>query len=74
MSNLEEILSSDIKEEKHKYLIRFKGKNEESNFEAMNILELDYEELDIHNIINKLEEAEDFNIKVVFIDDIKLLI
>ena len=70
MSNLEEIL----KEEKHKYLIRFKGKNEESNFEAMNIIELTYEELDVHNIIDKLEEEEDFNIEVVFIDDIKLLI
>jgi hypothetical protein len=70
MSNLEEIL----KEEKHKYLIRFKGKNEESNFEAMNIIELTYEELDVHSIIDKLEEEEDFNIEVVFIDDIKLLI
>ena len=70
MNNLEEIL----KEEKHKYLVRFKGKNEESNFEAMNIIELTYEELDVHSIIDKLEEGEDFNIKVVFIDDIKLLI
>ena len=70
MSNLEEIL----KEEKHKYLIRFKGKNEESNFETMNIIELTYEELDVHSIIDKLEEEEDFNIEVVFIDDIKLLI
>jgi hypothetical protein len=70
MNNLEEIL----KEEKHKYLVRFKGKNEESNFEAMNIIELTYEELDVHSIIDKLEEGEDFNIEVVFIDDIKLLI
>ena len=40
----------------------------------MNIIELTYEELDVHNIIDKLEEEEDFNIEVVFIDDIKLLI